>query len=175
MRRYHDEEWGVPVRDDRRWFEMLVLESFQAGLSWHTILHKRDAFRDAFAAFDPARVARFEDADVARLLADPGIVRNAAKIGATVSNANAFLLVQEAFGSFDAYAWASVGGVTVVGRRRTQAEVPAVTEASVTLARDLKRRGFKFVGPTVAYAFMQATGLVNDHTLGCFRYPELVP
>jgi len=175
MRRYHDEEWGVPVHDDRRWFEMLVLESFQAGLSWRTILHKRDAFRDAFAGFDPARVARFTDADVARLLADPGIVRNGAKVRAAVSNAQAFLRVQEASGSFDAFAWASVGGVPVVGRRRTQAEVPAATEASTALARDLKRRGFKFVGPTVAYAFMQATGLVNDHTVACFRFAELVP
>ncbi len=175
MRRYHDEEWGVPVHDDRRWFEMLVLESFQAGLSWRTILHKRDAFRDAFAAFDPARVARFTEADVTRLLADPGIVRNSAKVRAAVSNAQAFLRVQEAFGSFDAFAWDAVGGIPVVGRRETQADVPAVTEASVTLARDLKQRGFRFVGPTVAYAFMQATGLVNDHTLDCFRYAELVP
>ncbi len=175
MRRYHDQEWGVPVHDDRHWFEMLVLESFQAGLSWRTILHKRDAFRDAFAGFDPVRVARFTEADVSRLLADPGIVRNSAKVRATVSNAQAFLRVQEAFGSFDAFAWEAVGGAPVVGRRKTQADVPAVTEASATLARDLKRRGFRFVGPTVAYAFMQATGLVNDHTLDCFRYAELVP
>ncbi len=175
MRRYHDEEWGVPVHDDRHWFEMLVLESFQAGLSWRTILHKRDAFRDAFAAFDPARVATFADADVERLLADPGIVRNGAKIRATVANAQAFLRVQQELGSFDALAWASVGGAPVVGHRRTQADVPAVTEASAALARDLKRRGFRFVGPTVVYAFMQATGLVNDHTLTCFRYAELAP
>lgn len=173
MRRYHDEEWGAPVHDDRRWFEMLVLESFQAGLSWRTILHKRDAFRDAFAAFDPVRVARFGEADVARLLADAGIVRNGAKIRASVANARAFLRVQEAFGSFDGYIWDAVPGAPIVGERVSAEDVPAVTEASTVLARDLKRRGFRFVGPTVAYAFMQANGLVNDHTLGCFRYAEL--
>jgi DNA-3-methyladenine glycosylase I len=175
MCRYHDEEWGVPFHDDRHWFEMLVLEGFQAGLSWRTILHKRDAFRDAFAGFDPARVASFTDADVDRLLADPRIVRNGAKIRATIANAQAFLRVQQELGSFDALAWASVGGSPVLGRRRTQADVPAVTEASTALAGDLKQRGFRFVGPTVAYAFMQATGLVNDHTLTCFRYAELAP
>jgi len=173
MRRYHDEEWGVPVHDDRRWFEMLVLECFQAGLSWRTILHKREAFRAALAGFDPERVAHFTEADATRLLADPGIVRNGAKIRATVANAQAFLRVQEALGSFDALAWASVGGAPVVGRHNTQADVPTVTEAATALARDLKRRGFQFVGPTVAYAFMQATGLVNDHTRTCFRYTEL--
>jgi DNA-3-methyladenine glycosylase I len=175
MRRYHDEEWGVPVHDDRRWFEMLLLESFQAGLSWRTILHKRQAFRAAFAEFDPAEVARFGEADVARLLADAGIVRNGGKIRASVANAQAFLRVQEAFGSFDAFIWGAVPGAPIVSERASTEDVPAVTEASAALAKDLRRRGFRFVGPTVAYAFMQATGLVNDHTVGCFRYRELVP
>ena len=173
MRRYHDEEWGVPVHDDRRWFEMLVLESFQAGLSWRTILHKRDAFREAFMGFDVERVARFTEADEARLLADAGIVRNRAKVRAAIGNARAFQRVQEAFGSFDAYAWRSVPGAPLQGHRASTAEVPAVTDAAVALARDLKARGFRFVGPTVVYAFMQATGLVNDHTVDCFRYAEL--
>jgi DNA-3-methyladenine glycosylase I len=175
MWRYHDEEWGVPVHDDRRWFEMLLLESFQAGLSWRTILHKREAFRSAFAEFDPARVAHFGEADVARLQADAGIVRNGAKIGASIANAQAFLRVQEAFGSFDAFAWGAVPGAPIVGERVAAEDVPAVTEASAVLAKELRRRGFRFVGPTVAYAFMQATGLVNDHTVACFRYRELVP
>lgn len=173
MRRYHDEEWGVPVHDDRTWYEMLVLESFQAGLSWRTILHKRDAFREAFAGFDPVRVAAFDETDEARLLADAGIVRNRAKIHAALTNAAAFVQVQRTFGSFDAYAWRSVGGGPVQGHRASMAEVPAVGEAAVTLARDLKARGFRFVGPTVVYAWMQATGLVNDHTVDCFRYRQL--
>ncbi|MEJ2287293.1 MAG: DNA-3-methyladenine glycosylase I [Deinococcales bacterium] len=173
MCHYHDEEWGVPVHDDRRWFEMLVLESFQAGLSWRTILHKRDAFREAFADFEIARVAGFTEADEARLLGDAGIVRNRAKIRAASLNAQAFLRVQEAFGSFDAYAWRSVPGAPLQGNRASAAEVPAVTDAAVALARDLKARGFRFVGPTVVYALMQATGLVNDHTVDCFRYAQL--
>jgi DNA-3-methyladenine glycosylase I len=174
MRRYHDEEWGVPVHDDGRWFEMLVLESFQAGLSWRTILHKRDAFRTAFANFEPARVASFDEADEARLLANAGIVRNRAKIRAAVTNAEAFLKVQEAFGSFDAYIWRAVDGAPLQGHRASMTEVPAVTEAAVALARDLKARGFRFVGPTVVYAWMQATGLVNDHIVDCFRHAQLI-
>ena len=173
MIRYHDQEWGVPTHDDGRWFEMLVLESFQAGLSWRTILDKRDAFRRAFAGFEPARVAAFTAQDEVRLLADASIVRNRAKIRATIANAAAFQRVQEAFGSFDAYAWGFVGGEPRVGGWRSEAEVPAVTDTARTLAKDLKARGFRFVGPTVAYALMQATGLVNDHTVACFRYREL--
>lgn len=169
MQGYHDEEWGVPLHDDRRWFEMLVLESFQAGLSWRTILHKRAAFRVAFAGFDPALVAAFSPDDEARLLADAGIVRNRAKIAAAVGNASAFLAVQGAFGSFDAYVWRFVGGAPLVRRPPTLASVPVTSPEAETLARDLKQRGFRFVGPTVAYAFMQATGLVDDHVVGCFR------
>ena len=173
MIRYHDEEWGAPTHDDRRWYEMLVLESFQAGLSWRTILHKREAFRRAFAGFDPDRVAAFTAEDEARLLADAGIVRNRAKVRAAIGNAAAFQGVRRAFGSFDAYAWGFVDGVPRVGGWRSEADVPAVTDTARTLAKDLKARGFRFVGPTVAYALMQATGLVNDHIVGCFRYREL--
>jgi len=169
MQGYHDEEWGVPLHDDGRWFEMLALESFQAGLSWRTILHKRAAFRAAFAGFDPALVAGFSRDDEARLLADAGIVRNRAKIAATIGNASAFLAIQDAFGSFDAYVWRFVGGAPLVRRPPTLASVPATSPEAETLARDLKQRGFRFIGPTVAYAFMQATGLVDDHVVGCFR------
>lgn len=167
---YHDAEWGVPVHDDRVFFEFLTLEGAQAGLSWETILRKRDAYRAAFAAFDPAAVARFTPARVEKLLADPGIVRNRLKVESTVTNARAFLKVQREFGSFDAYVWRFVDGAPLVNRRRSSREVPARTERSDALSRDLGRRGFRFVGTTICYAFMQAVGLVNDHLVTCFRY-----
>ena len=167
---YHDAEWGVPVHDDRTLFEFLTLEGAQAGLSWETILRKRDAYRDAFAGFDPARVARFSPARVEQLLQDPGIVRNRLKIMSTVGNAKAFGRVQREFGSFDAYLWGRVGGQPRVNRRRTLRDTPTSTPESDALSRDLLRRGFKFVGSTICYAFMQAVGLVNDHTVDCFRY-----
>jgi DNA-3-methyladenine glycosylase I len=168
---YHDEEWGVPVHDDRILFEFLTLEGAQAGLSWETILKKREAYREAFLSFDPDRVARFTPARVERLLRNEGIVRNRLKINSTVGNARAFLAVQHEFGSFDAYVWGFVGGRPRVNRRRTLKTIPARTADSDTLSRDLLRRGFKFVGSTICYAFMQAVGLVNDHTSDCFRYP----
>jgi DNA-3-methyladenine glycosylase I len=167
---YHDCEWGVPVRDDRVLFEFLILEGAQAGLSWSTILRKRPAYRRAFAAFDPRRVARFGPADVRRLLADEGIVRNRAKIDASIGNARAFLSVQAEHGSFATYLWRFVGGRPLQSRRPASAAAPAETEQSRALSDDLKRRGFRFVGPTICYAFMQAVGLVNDHALECFRY-----
>ena len=171
--RYHDEEWGVPVRDDRTHFEFLLLEGAQAGLSWITVLRKREAYRRAFAGFDPARVARLGRGDVARLLADPGIVRNRLKVESAVGNARAFLALQEEWGSFDAWVWRFVDGRPVQGRWRILADVPATTPAAEALSRDLRRRGFRFVGPTIAYAYMQATGLVNDHLAGCFRRREV--
>jgi DNA-3-methyladenine glycosylase I len=171
---YHDEEWGTPSRDDGHLFELLVLEGAQAGLSWATILHKRDRYRSAFAGFDPERVARFGPGEVERLLADPGIVRNRLKITSAVENARRTLDVQDEFGSLGAYLWDFVGGEPLVGHRRSTREIPAQTERSRALSKDLKRRGFRFVGPTVCYAFMQATGLVNDHVTSCFRYAELV-
>ena len=167
--RYHDEEWGVPLHDDRRLFEMLILEGAQAGLSWSTILRKRVAYRRAFDAFDPAKIARYSAARVARLLADDGIVRNRAKIAATVANARAFLAIQREHGSFDTYVWRFVGGRPMQKTRRSPREVPTETEHSRALSRDLRQRGFRFVGPTICYAFMQATGMVNDHTVDCFR------
>jgi len=166
--RYHDTEWGVPVRDDRKHFEFLVLESAQAGLSWWTILRKRENYRRAFARFDPAKVARFDARAVTRLMQDSGLVRNRQKIEAAIANARGFLAVQEEFGSFDAYVWPFVGGAPIVNRWRQQSDVPATTPESDALSKDLKRRGFKFVGPTIVYAHMQATGLVNDHLLSCF-------
>jgi DNA-3-methyladenine glycosylase I len=172
-RRYHDEEWGVPVHDDRTLFEFLILEGAQAGLSWSTILRKRDAYRRAFAGFDPARVARFDDADVARLLADAGIVRNRAKIAAAVGNARAFLDVQREHGTFDRYLWRFVGGTPVQNAWTAMAEVPAETPLSRALGRDLAGRGFRFVGPTICYAFMQAVGMVNDHLVSCVRWEAL--
>ena len=167
---YHDAEWGVPVHDDRKLFEFLTLEGAQAGLSWETILNKRDAYRTAFAGFDPARVARFTPQRVQRLLADPGIVRNRLKIESTVSNAKAFLAVQREFGSFDAYLWRFAGGKPIVKRRRRTGDVPAKTAESDALSRDLLKRGFKFVGSTICYAFMQAVGMANDHAPHCFRH-----
>jgi DNA-3-methyladenine glycosylase I len=170
---YHDTEWGVPVHDDRILFEFLILEGAQAGLSWETILKKRDGYRAAFAEFDPERVARFTPARIERLLEDPAIVRNRLKIQSAVSNAKAFQLVQREFGSFDAYLWGLAGGAPLVNRWRTLREVPAHTPASDALSKELSRRGFKFVGSTICYAFMQAVGLVNDHTLDCFRYERV--
>jgi DNA-3-methyladenine glycosylase I len=167
---YHDREWGVPVDDDRVLFEFLILEGAQAGLSWSTILRKRPAYRRAFAAFDPVRVARFGPADVRRLLGDDGIVRNRAKIDAAIGNARAFLAVRAEHGSFAAYLWRFVGGRPRQNRWRRSTAIPAETAISRALSDDLKRRGFRFVGPTICYAFMQAVGLVNDHTLDCFRY-----
>jgi DNA-3-methyladenine glycosylase I len=166
---YHDKEWGVPVHDDRTLFEFLTLEGAQAGLSWETILKKRAAYREAFAGFDPRRVARFTPARVRQLLGNPGIVRNRLKVESTVTNARAFLAVQSEFGSFDAYVWRFVGGAPRVNRWRTLASVPARSAESDALSRDLLARGFRFVGSTICYAFMQAVGLVNDHTLDCFR------
>ncbi len=168
--RYHDEEWGVPVHDDRVLFEFLILEGAQAGLSWETILKKRENYRKAFAGFDPAKVARFTPARVRRLLQDPGIVRNRLKVAGAVSNARAFLAVQREFGSFDAYAWRFVGGKPKRDHRRTMKDIPASTPESDALSKDLKKRGFTFVGTTIMYAWMQAVGLVNDHHAGCPRY-----
>jgi DNA-3-methyladenine glycosylase I len=167
---YHDEEWGVPVHDDRRLFEFLTLEGAQAGLSWETILKKRDAYREAFAGFDPARVARFTPARIERLLQNPGIVRNRLKVESTIRNARAFLDVQREFGSFDGYVWRFVDGTPKVNRWKSLKQIPASTSESDALSRDLTRRGFKFVGTTICYAYMQAVGLVNDHIVDCFRY-----
>ena len=170
--RYHDTEWGVPVRDDRKHFEFLVLESAQAGLSWWTILRKRDGYRRAFADFDAQKVARFNARNVERLMKDPSIVRNRQKIEAAVANARGFLEIQSERGSFDRYVWEFVGGEPIVNRWRKQGDVPATTPVSDALSKDLKARGFKFVGSTTIYAHMQATGLVNDHLVDCFRHAE---
>lgn len=171
--RYHDEEWGVPVHNDRVWFEFLTLEGAQAGLSWDTILRKRDRYREVFHQFDPAKVARYGPRDVARLLADPGIVRNRLKIAATIGNAKAFLAVQKEFGSFDRYIWQFCGGKPRVNRRDSLKQLPARTAESDALSKDLLKRGFKFVGSTICYAMMQATGLVNDHMTTCFRHRQI--
>ena len=170
---YHDREWGVPSHDDRHLYEMLTLEGAQAGLSWTTILRKREGYAKAFAGFDPARVARFDRRKVERLLADPGIVRNRLKVESAVNNAARVLEVQDELGSFDAYLWRWVDGEPIQGARRALADLPAETPLSRDLSRDLKRRGFRFVGPTVCYAWMQAVGLVNDHVRGCFRHRQL--
>jgi len=167
---YHDEEWGVPSHDDRHLFELLVLEGAQAGLSWSTILHKREGYRSAFAGFDAERVARFGERDVERLLGDQGIVRNRLKVTSAIDNARAVLAVREERGSLAEYLWDFVGGEPIVGGFASLAEVPAETAESLAMSEDLKRRGFRFVGPTICYAFMQATGLVNDHVTSCFRY-----
>ncbi len=164
---YHDAEWGKPVHDDRTFFEFVTLEGAQAGLSWETILRKRERYRSVFHAFDPARVARMTPAAIERALSDPGIVRNRAKVESTIGNARAFLAVQGEFGSFDAYVWRFVGGEPIVNAPETPAAIPAESEESRALSKDLKRRGFRFVGPTIVYAFMQATGLVNDHVRAC--------
>ena len=172
---YHDREWGVPVHDDGLLFEMLTLEGAQAGLSWLTILRKREGYRQAFAGFDLETVARFGPKDVERLVADPGIVRNRLKIESAVSNAARVLDVQQEHGSFDAYLWRFVDGEPIIGRWRDLTALPAETDDSRALSKDLKHRGFRFVGPTVCYAFMQAVGLVNDHTVDCFRLRALAP
>jgi DNA-3-methyladenine glycosylase I len=173
MTAYHDDEWGTPSHDDRHLFELLTLEGAQAGLSWSTILNKREGYRRAFAGFDPEAVARFAAKDVERLLQDASIVRNRLKIESTIANAPRVLEVQQEHGSFAAYLWDFVGGKPIVGRWRSLSELPAETELSRALSKDLKKRGFRFVGPTVCYAFMQTVGLVNDHTVDCFRYAEL--
>jgi len=173
MLAYHDEEWGVQSRDDRHLFEMLVLEGAQAGLSWQTILRKREGYRRAFAEFDPGKVARFDARKVERLLADPGIVRNRAKVQSAVANAKATLRVQRELGSLAEYLWSFVGGRPIVHRCRTLSEIPTETAESRAMSASLKARGFRFVGPTVCYAFMQAVGMVNDHVVSCFRHAEL--
>ena len=170
---YHDEEWGVPSHDDRHLYEMLVLEGAQAGLSWSTILRKREGYRRAFAGFDPEVVARFGDADKERLLGDAGIVRNRLKVESAIANAQHVLEIQEAEGSLADYLWSFVGGRPIVNRFRELREIPAETEESRAMSKDLKRRGFRFVGPTVCYALMQSTGMVNDHVVSCFRYGEV--
>ena len=167
---YHDIEWGVPVHDDQRHFEMLILEGAQAGLSWETILRKREHYRRAFDGFDPAKVARFTAARIEKLLLDPGLVRNRLKIHSAVKNARAFLAIQKEFGTFDAYVWRFVGNRPIERERKSRADVPAKTEESDALSKDLQKRGFNFVGSTIIYAYMQAVGLVNDHTTDCFRY-----
>ena len=170
---YHDDEWGVPIHDDQKIFEFLVLESAQAGLSWSTVLHKRENYRQAFAGFDPVKVARFTAKDVKRLLNDAGIIRNRAKIAAAINNAQRFLEVQKEFGTFAKYCWSFVGGKPVVNKCRTMKDLPVKTAAAEEWSQDLKKRGFKFLGPTVIYAHMQATGMVNDHTVDCLRYKEV--
>jgi DNA-3-methyladenine glycosylase I len=173
MVQHHDEEWGVPSRDDRHLFELLTLEGAQAGLSWATILNKREGYKSAFADFDAESVARFTSRDVERLLADPGIVRNRMKVESTIANAAGVLAVRDELGSFAEYLWQFVDGVPLVGRWRTLAEIPAETTEARTLSKDLKRRGFRFVGATICYALMQSAGLVNDHVVECFRFAEL--
>jgi len=170
---YHDVEWGVPVFDDRTLFEFLILEGAQAGLSWSTILGKRQGYRRAFADFDPEKVARFSETRVAKLLADPGIVRNRLKVSSAVSNARAFLELQGEEGSFSDYIWSFVDGTPIQNRWRSLSEIPATTPLAGTISKDLKKRGFRFVGPTIVYAHMQATGMVNDHLVGCFRHREV--
>jgi DNA-3-methyladenine glycosylase I len=170
---YHDEEWGEPVHDDRQLFEILILDGAQAGLSWSTILNKRENYRKAFANFEPAKVARFTPAKVEKLLLDPGIVRNRLKVNSAVQNARAFLKVQKEFGSFDAYIWAYVDGKRIVNRWKKLSDIPAKTDLSDVISKDLKKRGFNFVGSTIIYACMQTIGMVNDHTTDCFRYKQL--
>lgn len=171
---YHDLEWGVPVRDDRKIFEFLVLESAQAGLSWRTVLYKRENYRKAFAGFDPQKIARFTSRDVQKLLQNAGIIRNRLKIEAAINNAKRFLEIQKEFGTFSKYIWGFVGGQPIVNKWRTLKDLPAVTPEAEALAKDLKERGFKFLGPTVLYAHMQATGMVNDHVVNCFKYKQLI-
>jgi len=173
MIRYHDTEWGVPLHDDRKLFEFLVLDAFQAGLSWAIVLKKREGFRKAFSNFDPPTVAKYDARKVKALIADVGIIRNRMKIEATVANARAFLAVQKEFGSFDKYIWQFTGGKTKRNRWRTLARLPARSPESDAMSKDLKARGFRFVGSTICYAFMQAAGMVNDHLAGCFRYREV--
>jgi len=172
---YHDEEWGVPVHEEHRWFEFLILEGAQAGLSWDTILNKRVRYREVFDRFDPAKVARYDKKKVRELLGDAGIVRNRLKIEAAIGNARAFLKVQEELGTFDGYIWRFVGGRPKQNGWKTQKQVPAKTPESDAMSKDLQKRGFRFVGSTICYALMQATGMVNDHLVSCFRYAELKP
>ena len=173
MQAYHDEEWGVPLHDDRALFEFLILEGAQAGLSWQTVLNKRDNYREAFDNFDPAKVARYTAKRVEKLLANPGIIRNRLKVESSVSNAKAFLAVQREFGSFDAYVWQFVGGKPKKNSFKSMSKLPATTTESDAFSKDLKQRGFRFVGSTICYAFMQAVGMVNDHTTTCFRYEQV--
>ncbi|MGP1382542.1 MAG: DNA-3-methyladenine glycosylase I [Thainema sp.] len=173
MIEYHDQEWGVPVHDDRHFFEKIILDGAQAGLSWRTILHKRENYRNAFDNFDPQKVAQYDDAKYQALLQNPGIVRNRLKVASAITNAQAFLAVQSEFGSFDRYIWQFVGNETIQNTWQTPEQVPATSPESDALSKDLKKRGFKFVGSTICYAFMQAAGLVNDHTVDCFRHSEL--
>lgn len=173
MMAYHDVEWGVPIHDDHKLFEFMVLDAFQAGLSWSTILNKRENFRKSFDNFDPAKIARYTDKKIERLLADPGIVRNRQKVVATVNNAKAFLKTQGEFGSFDNFIWRFVGGRPKRNRWKTMRQIPATSKESDAMSKELKSRGFKFVGSTICYAFMQAAGMVNDHIVGCFRYSEV--
>ena len=169
---YHDSEWGMPVHDDNLWFEHIVLDGAQAGLSWKTILHRREGYRRAFAGFDPVKVARYDEKKYNELLNDEGIIRNRLKIRSAINNAKAFLKIQEEFGTFDKYIWSFTGGVPVVNRWKSLAEMPARTPLSDIISKDLKKRGFTFVGSTICYAFMQAAGIVNDHLVSCFRHPE---
>jgi DNA-3-methyladenine glycosylase I len=171
--KYHDEEWGVPVHDDRKLFEFLILEGAQAGLSWITILKKRENYIKAFDNFDPVKVSRYSEKKIEKLLLNPGIVRNKLKINSSVGNAKAFLKIQKEFGSFDKYIWSFVGDKPIVNKWKSLKELPAKTEESDAMSKDLKKRGFKFVGSTICYAFMQAVGMVNDHTVKCFRYNQL--
>src|SRR5262245_12464275 len=173
MLEYHDREWGVPVHDDSKHFEFLVLEAAQAGLSWSIVLNKREGYRRAFSEFDPAKVARYTDKRVQKLLLDPGIIRNRLKIGSAIRNAQAFLEIQHEFGTFDAYAWRFVGGQPKVNHWRGMKQIPAVSRESDAFSKDLKQRGFNFVGSTIIYAHMQAVGMVNDHLVDCFRYREV--
>jgi DNA-3-methyladenine glycosylase I len=172
---YHDTEWGTPLHDDKKIFEFIVLEAMQAGLSWSTVLHKRENFRKAFKGFDPLIVAKFTIRDIERLLGDPGIIRNRLKIDAAINNAGSFLTIQKEFGSFDAYMWQFVGGKPIKNRFNSLSEIPATSPESDHFSKDLKRRGFKFVGSTIVYAHMQATGMVNDHLVDCFRYKKNGP
>jgi DNA-3-methyladenine glycosylase I len=173
MMAYHDEEWGVPVHDDRKLFEFMVLDAVQAGLSWRTVLYKRENYRKALHNFDPAKVARFKDKDMQRLLTDAGLVRNRLKMAAIVTNAKLFLDVQKEFGSFDAFIWQFTKGKMIVNRHKTIKTIPAVSAEAEAMSKELKQRGFKFVGPTICYAFMQAAGMVNDHTIDCYRHREV--
>ena len=173
MTEYHDNEWGVPLHDDQKLFEFLILEGAQAGLSWQTILRKRQNYRKAFDGFDIEKVAAYGDQDVARLLSDEGIVRNKLKVNSAIQNAKAVLDVQKEFGSFDAYHWSFVGGNPKQNARKTMSDIPAISPESEAMSKDMKKRGFKFVGPTIIYAYMQATGMVNDHVVDCFRYEQL--
>ena len=173
MIEYHDTEWGLPVHDDRKLFEFLVLDAAQAGLSWRTVLKKRENYRKAFRQFDPEKVARFKTRDIERLLGDPGIIRNRLKVESAVANAKAMIEVQKEFGSFDRYIWGFTGGKTVKNKWKKLEQLPAESEESRAMSRDIKKRGFKFCGPVICYAFMQAAGMVNDHLVHCFRYREV--